>query len=401
MGRSHPRNDVVALWGKHRRPPVPDPDKPSNDDKGVRELMARGLGVRSIFPRSIGERWPAPLRKALGSRGLFFAAIPQLLLAARRGRPVIYTSDFNWVMWVSLLRRLGLLRNEVMMVWAGLDIDFPSLEQPTHRLRQYYEKILEQTEVCWVLGEAELRLWQSAFPFLSHKFRFWPMFIDVAFYASIPVPKELSFDAIAIGNDPKRDWSIPLGLAARGWQVAVVSQDPAVARRIEALDPETRRNLHVFAGLSSRRSAEIVAASKAVLVATLPNHRFSGSTTVAMAAVMRKPVVLDEEAELDCFGLVPGRNCLLFSRGSLDEADAAVRKIVADHTFARALGQNIGEIVPFLDIRRFGQALADYVVSQGEIVRNPREDGFDEPATQAGPSAYAVNLEGLPSGEAA
>jgi hypothetical protein len=346
---------VICLWGGHRQPSQGGAATPGNVDKGVRELEARGYVIHSIFPQAIRQK-SRLLSRLLGRRGLNLGATPELLRTAAATGGVVYTTSRHWGRLAGRLKQYGLLRNRLVVRWAGFDADFDDLRRPDSKARRFYETILRNCDVCIIISQHEADLVRSTFPAHADKVTFWPTSVDVPFYRSQPPPTQgLDSGVVAVGSDKKRDWDLPLALAQRGIPVTILTEDPAVKAKAEAVE-----NVRLLFKVGFLESAKIMAGARCLLLATLPNHRFSGATTVGVAAALRKPLLLDEPYDLAAYGLEPGLNCETFERGDVASAAAALDRILNAPSHAAALCAAIGEIAERLDISPYADALETY-----------------------------------------
>jgi hypothetical protein len=330
------RPPVVCLWGGHR--PSPDLDThttPSNADKGARELKARGYEIRSVSPWTRGKA-PSGIARKLQ----YVTRIGHVLKASKPANSVIYTADLPWIRVLAAMKQAGLLRRRVVVHWGGIDFDPVSLSNPAY-LRKF-EKLFSAIDAIWLASENERRIWSDALPHLADRLAFHPMFVDLGYYSKI-APATLVHDVVAIGSDSRRDWEIPIGLAASGLRVAFVTEDHEVRRRIQALPHNVQAKITLAFRSGFQQSARIAAAGKCLLVSTTPNFRFSGSTTLAVAIALGRPLVIDDPYDLPAYGVQPGIHCETFARGDIASAQAAVRAVVSDPDYASALGNSLAK----------------------------------------------------------
>jgi hypothetical protein len=345
------RPPIVCLWGGHR--PCPDLDchlTPSNADKGARELKARGYSVQSISPWMHGRRRMSSLER----KAQYVARVGMLLRAARAPDSVIYTSDLPWIRLLGLLKRSGLLRRRVVTHWGGYDFDPESL--PVRAYRERYRRLFAPLDAIWVASEHERRVWTTALPELEVRMAYHPMFVDLGFYRSV-VPSALVHDVVAMGSDSRRNWEIPIGLAAGGLRVAIVTEDAEVRRRVLALPPQVRNNITLAYQSGFQQSARIASAGRCMLVATPHNHRISGSTTLSVAIALGKPLVIDDPFDLPAYGVHRGIHCETFERGDIASARLAVGRILNSSSHASALGAAIATRRDLVDINAFADRL--------------------------------------------
>ena len=351
-GLMRDRPPVVCLWGGHR--PSPDLDThltPSNADKGARELKARGYQIRSVSPWTRGKA-PTGLSRKLQ----YVTRVLEVLQASKPADSVIYTADLPWIRVLAAMKQAGVLRKRVVAHWGGFDFDPPSLSNPAY-LRGY-EKLFAAIDAIWFASENERRIWAEALPAHADRMAFHPMFVDLKYYSKI-TPATLVHDVVALGSDSRRDWEIPIGLAASGLRVALVTEDHDVRRRVQALPPAVQHNITLAFRSGFQQSARIASAAKCLLVATTPNYRFSGSTTLAVAIALGRPLVIDDPFDLPAYGVQPGIHCETFARGDLNSAQAAVRAVLADPDYARALGNTLAKRKDRVDIETYVDRLEE------------------------------------------
>lgn len=362
------RPPVVCLWGGHR--PAPDLDThttPSNADKGARELKARGYDVRSVSPWTRGKA-PSGMARKLQ----YVTAVGKLLKAAKPANSVLYTADLPWIRVLAAMKQAGLLKRRVVAHWGGIDFDPLSLSNPSYLKK--YDKLFGALDAIWLASENERRIWSEALPHHADRMAFHPMFVDIGYYAKI-VPATLVHDVVAIGSDSRRDWEIPIGLAASGLRVAIVTEDHEVRRRINALPHAVLSNITLAFRSGFQQSARIAAAGRCLLVATTPNFRFSGSTTLAVAIALGRPLVIDDPFDLPAYGIQPGVHCETFVRGDVASAQAAVRRIVSDNEHARAMAAAVADRRDRVDIEAYVDCLEASLRSDWSASHAPRAAG--------------------------
>jgi hypothetical protein len=373
------RPPVVCLWGGHR--PSPDLDThltPSNADKGARELKARGYNIRSVSPWTRGKA-PSGLSRKLQ----YVTRVGELLRVSKPTNSVIYTADLPWIRVLAAMKHAGLLRRRVVVHWGGIDFDPLSLSNETY-LRKY-DKLFAAIDAIWLASENERKIWSEALPHHADRMAFHPMFVDLAYYSKI-VPATLGHDVVAIGSDSRRDWEIPIGLAASGLRVAIVTEDHQVRRRVQALPYNVQANITLAYRSGFQQSARIAAAGKCLLVATTSNFRFSGSTTLAVAIALGRPLVIDDPFDLPAYGVQSGIHCETFARGDLASAQAAVRAVVDDPDYANALANALAKRRDRVDI----EAYVDRLEASFHPGWNPRASSRPQPTLSGATASVAT-----------
>lgn len=350
------RPEIICLWGKKRRSGLKRGLTPSNTDKGVRELKELGYKAHDIDVSAFVDLLPRASPENARTALAFTMGVWKLLRLGRRDPTrVIYTSNHPWVRVVARLKRVGLIRNRVVIRWTANDIDYAALDQPG-RVRAEAERMMSQVDACFVISARERDLWRNAFPNLAHRFAFWPTPVDIGFYLARRNAGDGSRRGriVAVGSDYKRDWRLPLALARAGVPVTLLTEDPKVPPLVDS-EGSTDCELLYCVGLA--RSAEVLADAGAILLATLENDRFSGSTTVGVAAALGRPLMLDEPYDLAAYGLQPGENCIAFKRGDAHDAAQKARWLLSDPARADQMGEAMTPLAVPLSVAAYVTAL--------------------------------------------
>ena len=203
----------------------------------------RGYELHSIFPSEVRSR-SFFARHIFGSRGLYKLAIGPALRTALRTKGVIYTSSLDWARLVAYFKACGIIRNRLVVRWAGLDTDLSAIAAGScggvADLR-----VLNQADVCLLASRVFCDQLEALLPQQAHKFEFWPTGVDIAFYrhfVSDELTEGIEHSLVAVGTDVKRDWTIPIGMAERGISVTLLTEDVRVPGIVELL-PERRLKL--------------------------------------------------------------------------------------------------------------------------------------------------------------
>lgn len=349
------RFELICLWGRKRGSRTAKGATPSNTDKGVRELKAIGYRTHDVDASAIAARLPAILPEKILTALTFALGAIQLLQLARDPSRVIYTSNHPWVRVAAQLKRAGLIRNRLVIRWTANDIDYAALGRHGP-VRHQAERMMSEVDACFVISARERDLWCNAFPVLAERFVFWPTPVDVDFYRA----RRNTADGtrrervVAVGSDYKRDWNLPLAMASAGVPVTILTEDPQVPPLVErAAAPDCELLFRI--GLAA--SAEVLADAGAILLATLENDRFSGSTTVGVAAALGRPLMIDEPYDLAAYGLADGVNCVTFRRGDAEDAITRARGLLADPMERKRLGFAIEPLTDPLSVAAYVIAL--------------------------------------------
>jgi hypothetical protein len=349
------RGTLVVLWSRKRQPGTHE-DAPSSVDKGVPQLTARGWDVVSIWPGPVALRLTALLGKRPATMLAYALATVRLVWLVRRTHTPIYTTDLVWMRIVSWLKRVGLVRSRFVVRWAGIDL--PSDIAPHNAAGRRFARMARGFDACLTASVAALDQCLLLAPVLADRIAFAPTGVDLDFYRRRLGQSAQTRSFVAVGSDWKRDWETPLALIRSGYQLAVLTDNP---RTVASSSKLTKLGARVVAHAGFARSAEELAAGMAIVIATLPNRRFSGSTTVGVAAALRKPLILDERADLAAYGLVDGVNCRCFTRGDGESLQRAARAIWNSPALAHKLGEALGRQADALSIDAYADVLEDCI----------------------------------------
>jgi hypothetical protein len=351
---------VFALWGAHRQFSRIAGDQPSSVDKGVPELAGFGYEIVSIYPQELFRNLPWLARKTLRGRGLYVLSV-LYLLRALRSDDVIYTTDKAWAYWVARLKKWTIIKNTLIFKWAGFDVDWSQIRNNQGcELHRYYQTIVSFSNVIFATSPTDIDCIKANLVSADIKTVFWPTAVDVKYYRDMRQGASgSSSGVVAVGSDHMRDWPLVIEIARRGINTTVLTEDPRAKRLIEDLGSSRPATLTLAFRVGLRRSAEIMANAEAILIATLPNERFSGATTIGVAAALAKPLILDEPRDFTAYGLIHNKSCEIFERGQVESVLAAIRRVQGDAAHARQLGSNIAALADSLDTRHYAAALSD------------------------------------------
>ncbi|WP_313556510.1 hypothetical protein [Agrobacterium cavarae] len=359
---------IIALWGSHRAEPARRGAEPTSVDKGVAELADRGMNVFSVYPskflRVLSKFMP---QKAANRFAYIFACF--YLMTKVQPADALYTTDNAWANWIARLKRWGLLKNWLTFKWAGFDIDWSKVRSGGNpRERDFYGKILDQADIVFVISKHEMGIIGDVYPQNRQKLRFWPTGVDLDFYRSVrAASRSNSGQFVAVGSDKKRDWNIVVKLAERGVPITILTEDAKARQIVEDLGTSRPASLTIAYRVGLHHSAEIMAASSGLILATYPNDRFSGATTVGVAAALGVPLIIDDPYDLEAYGLVSGYSCQTFERGNVNSAFLALTQIQQDGNFAQKLSNNIQLIADTFHIREYADALEQTFGNQGQV----------------------------------
>lgn len=351
---------IFSLWGFQRLGPHKAGIEPTSLDKGVPELSAIGHQVVSIYPRRF-EQWVTRRLPMRLRRKMAYLLATVSMLRTIGAEDAIYTTDNIWGHWISKLKRLGIVRNRFIFKWAGFDVSYASMADGRHpRDAAKFRLIAKSADAIILVSQHEIFLIAETFPESASKLLFAPTGVDIDFYSNvIPMTSEGRGSLVAVGSDNKRDWHTVIQLAKLGVAVTLLTDDPRAKQMFDAAvasEPSIALTLEYKVGY--RRSAEIMGRARAIILATLPNDRFSGATTVGVAAALRRPLILDEPFDLAAYGLAPGVNCEAFERGNASSALAAVRRVFDDSSYEERLSQGISSITDRVNAYQFAEVIS-------------------------------------------
>ncbi|MEI9989847.1 MAG: hypothetical protein WDM86_07395 [Rhizomicrobium sp.] len=370
MGKRPVRPRILMLWSAQRDPKLwGTPNTPSNMFWGGAELVALGYEIDSIYPRAREKGVGRILQRLLGSRVLYLLSLAEFAGRIRFGTTVLYTYVQNWALIIAILKWSGLIRTPSFLSLLGADVDFNRLNQDRLYF-MYWKLIITQMDRVHLISRHELQKWTSIYYEHREKFVFHPTGVDSKLYAELTANdttandtyEAADFDTVAVGNDPMRDWNLAFSLPDQGVSALILTQNSQVKSLYDAKYKDKVQSLKLLFNLTLADSAAQMKRAPCILLATQQNERFSGSTTVGVAACLGVPLVLDESYDLAAYGLVPGENCEHFERGNPESAAAAIYRIVRNRDYARKLSKNIHALADPLSMTRYGQFIEEQLL---------------------------------------
>lgn len=313
---------------------------------GLDEITARGVRVSHnldreeppLWARAVSRGVNVPLYRA-GGYGGDFASILASLRQVNAADVVFSTVDTVGIPLL-LLRRAGLVRRPLVYVSIGLLERLAQLRGK--RMRRLYARALDgaQAIVAYAQSEADhLRDWlgEGAPPVV-----FVPFGVDVKAFRPQPdaVPDT---DVLSIGADPRRDFYLLAGVAARRpdltFRIVAGAEHVRTLRKLPA-------NVRVETDIPLEQVRERLARARVVALPVRDNT-YSGATTVLLQAMaMGRPVVVSRTAAIsEGYGLEDGVNCRLVKPGAPEALEHAVTELVSDAGAAAALGTRARETV--------------------------------------------------------
>lgn len=333
------RRRLVIIWsGARDRVGLFLADEPKSKYWMLEDLSQAFDETTHVFPQETA----AALRRApSGVKTLF--SVPAILKAGR-GASMIYCYTIKAMIILAALKSVGLIKAPIFYYFAAQDVSFDVVRCDPWR-RAYYHGLMGRCSAVQFTAEHERAAWAALFPDLMGRLHFLPRCMDFDFYRDIGRSARAAGRPpyfVAVGNDAKRDWGLIIALIGRGYPIKVLTQNPSVLSLFAAEAPDA----DVISSLSLEESARVIANSAGVVLATQPNARFSGSTTLAVAAALSQAIVLDEEQERDTYALVHGRNCLTFRRGNVDDAAVELDRLLAEPELRGVIGAALRRETP-------------------------------------------------------
>lgn len=314
---------------------------------GLDQIRARGAHVRHNLEREAPPPVSARvagaglngLLRAAGGYGGDFASVLASLRTANAADVVFAAADTVGIPLV-LLKRAGLVRPPLVYAAIGLPERLVQLRgAPARRL---YASALRtaHTIVAYAEGEAEwVRAWLGPG---APPVRFVPFGVDLQAFSPNPAlePKD---DVVSVGADPRRDFKLLIGVAARHPELRfqiVASRDHA--RSLGALP----QNVAVETDVSLEQVRDRLGGARVVALPVQRNS-YSGATTVLLQAMaMAKPVVVSRtEAIARGYGLEDGVNCRLVQPGDPESFERALLETLTGADAAVSLGIRARETV--------------------------------------------------------
>jgi glycosyltransferase involved in cell wall biosynthesis len=308
---------------------------------GLDELAAHGADVHHNLER----RTPAWARAVdwlldkvvygVGGYGGDFASVLASLREINRADIVLSTVDTVGLPLV-LLKRFGLVRPPIVYVAVGL----PERLVQLRRLQSFYRRALTATRAIVSYAESEVR-WLRHWLGDGANVVFVPFGVDTAHFA--PVDRQPEVDVVSIGADPRRDFSLLTGIAARHPELTF--RLVASAEHVRALGG-LPANVSVETEIPLDAMRERLAAARVVALPVRENSYSGATTTLLQAMAMAKPVVVSRtDAVATGYGLEDGVNCRLVPPGDAGAFEDALLETLTGADAATALGIRARETV--------------------------------------------------------
>jgi glycosyltransferase involved in cell wall biosynthesis len=327
---------------------------------GLDEMAARGAEVQHNLDRRV-LAWARGADRVLnrivygsGGYGGDFASVLASLRAINAADAVLSTVDTVGIPLV-LLKRFGVVRTPIVYVAIGL----PERLVQLRRLHGLYRRALLGARALVSYAESEtewLRDWLGP----AARVVFVPFGVDTNAFR--PVDRELEFDVVSVGADPRRDFPLLAAVAARHPQLSVrVVASVEHARSLRDLPA----NVSVETDIPLEAVRDRLAAARVVALPVRDNSYSGATTTLLQAMAMAKPVVVSKtDAIATGYGLEHGVNCRFVPPGDGEALERTVLELLAGADAATALGIRARETVErSLTWERYTNALWRLLVS--------------------------------------
>jgi glycosyltransferase involved in cell wall biosynthesis len=271
----------------------------------------------------------------VGGYGGDFASVLGSLRELNRADVVLSTVDTLGIPLV-LLKRFGLIRPQVVYVAIGL----PERLVRLRRLQGFYRRALTGTKAIVSYAESEVR-WLRDWLGAGANVVFLPFGVDTAEFA--PVESRPDVDVVSIGADPRRDFSLLTGIAARHPELSIrIVASAEHARALTSVPP----NVSVETDIPLEAVRERLAGARVVALPVRDNSYSGATTTLLQAMAMAKPVVVSRtDAVASGYGLEDGVNCRLVSPGDAEAFERVLLETLTGADAAAALGIRARETV--------------------------------------------------------
>jgi glycosyltransferase involved in cell wall biosynthesis len=332
---------------------------------GLDQIAARDVLVRHNLLGTT-PRWSraadAVLNRIIygsGGYGGDFATVLASLRVMNAAEVVFSTVDTVGIPLI-LLKRARLVRRPLVYVSIGLPERLAQLRG--RRMRGLYARALRGTAAIVAYSQSEVETLREWLGDEAPPVVFVPFGVDTDAFRPDP-EAVLDTDVLSIGADPRRDFYLLSGVAARRLDLnfrIVAGRDHA--RTLRALPA----NMTVETDIPLEQVRDRLARARVVALPVRDNS-YSGATTVLLQAMaMAKPVVVSRTAAIaEGYGLEDRVNCRLVEPGDPEAFERAIADLVSDAGAARSLGTRARETVErSYSWRRYTDALWDVLSMQ-------------------------------------
>lgn len=308
---------------------------------GLHEFLARGADVHHNLEGRI-PTWARAVDWLLdkviygvGGYGGDFASVLASLREINRADVVLSTVDTVGLPLV-LLKRFRLVRPPIVYVAVGL----PERLVQLRRLESLYRRALTATRAIVSYAESEVR-WLRDWLGPGANVVFVPFGVDTSTF--VPVERQPDIDVVSIGVDPRRDFSLLMGIAARHPELSFRIVASAEHARVLTSVP---LNVTVETDIPLDAVRERLAEARVVALPVRDNSYSGATTTLLQAMAMGKPVVVSRtDAVATGYGLEDGVNCRLVPPGDAEAFERALLDTLTGADAAAALGIRARETV--------------------------------------------------------
>jgi glycosyltransferase involved in cell wall biosynthesis len=314
---------------------------------GLDELRERGAEVRHnlespgpppAWARGAGNLLNRVLYRA-GGYGGDFASMLASLRQANRADVILSTVDTVGIPLV-LLKRAGLVRPPIVYIAVGLPERLVQLRGT--RVRRLYANAFRGAEVILAYAQSEVEQIRDWIGPGTPPVVFLPFGVDVTAFRPLP-ERTPTVDVISVGADPRRDFSLLIGVASRQPDLSFLIVATADrARELGSLPA----NVSIETDLALAQVRDRLAGARVVAL-PVEDNSYSGATTVLLQAMaMGKPVVVSRtEAIATGYALEDGVNCRLVAPGDAEALERAVSDLTKGAGAATSLDARARETV--------------------------------------------------------
>ncbi|MBF0268016.1 MAG: glycosyltransferase family 4 protein [Alphaproteobacteria bacterium] len=321
----------------------------SSADSRLQSKPFIGFDFRRSALERLATRLLDPLA-ALNAATLARLSTKETLSKLNAAQAIVATTNAHGLA-LGFLKWRGLLAPPVLLLPMGV---WPLKVNPLRRrllgrwLRELSLAPISKAEADWLKARLD--------PFSDVSYL--PFGTDVDFWSSPQEEGSEDDGALAIGNDPHRDWAC----LSSAWMPDLLPLTIVTRRQV----PPAQGAVRVLAGdwnerpISDCGIRDLYHRSRFVIIPIKDTIQPSGQSACLQAMSMGKAVILSRIAGLwDNELLKDGETCLLVPPGDAQALAQAVRRLQADPGLVSRLGTTAREIVKRrFTIERMGEALA-------------------------------------------
>jgi glycosyltransferase involved in cell wall biosynthesis len=313
---------------------------------GLDELASQGVRLRHNLERDRPPSWARAVDRALnralygggGYGGDFVSVLPSL--RTMNTADVVFSTVDTVGIPLMFLKRAGLLR--LPLVYTAIGLPERLVQLRGKRMRRLYAKALHECQTIVTYAESEAEWLRDLLGAGPPPIRFVPFGVDVNAFQPVSEGRP-AVDVLSVGADPRRDFGLLKGIAARRPELSfriVASADHA--RTLGSLPA----NLALETEIPLADVRDRLAAARVVALPVRENSYSGATTTLLQAMAMAKPVVVSRtDAVARGYGLEDGINCRLVEPADGEALERALLELLADADAASNLGTRARETV--------------------------------------------------------